>query len=205
MFRAYVLKRDTILKFAVFMAVVALLAWYANSKREEFKRSLMRKDDVVPALGGRIAEKEEEGGSKPSGAAVERGEGAAAVGGRAADGRMPAAEFFFASREERDRAYAMEAEVLRQVIQDPDADPSVRSEANERLLALMRNLASEKRAEEVIRGRGFDDVVVFSTLNGATVIVKAPALDRSQATQIGESVVEALGVAPENVNIVTRQ
>lgn len=205
MFRAYVLKRNTILKFAVFIVVIALLAWYANSKREDFRRSLMRKDQAVPALGGKVAEKAQEEGSKPSSAMAEQEGGSRAVGARAADGRMPAAEFFFASREERDRAYAREAEVLRQVIQDPDADPSIRSEANERLLALTRNLAREKRAEEVIRARGFDDVVVFSTLNGATVIVKAPALDRSQAAQIGESVVEALGVAPENVNIVTRQ
>ncbi|MCL6449727.1 MAG: SpoIIIAH-like family protein [Acetobacteraceae bacterium] len=111
---------------------------------------------------------------------------------------------FMDYRLERERSRGQEAEWLRDLSQDPEADPATRAEAGRRLLELATRGAKEAELESLIRAKGFEDALVFLFSGSAVVLVKASQLTQGEVARIGEVVSRGAGLKLEDISIMCR-
>ncbi len=176
-----------ILKFVVFLAVVAVLVMYVTGKRDDFTERITTGDESEEVTRG------EE--SVPA-VAVEEFE----AFGSAADSGT--GDLFPEYRIARDRARDRQINLLREMTENPNASEETRSNAGRQLLFLTRQMGQEVAAENLIQAKGFEDVVVFLAENSAVVVVKAKEISRTEAAQIGDIISRITGLSLEAINII---
>ena len=59
-------------------------------------------------------------------------------------------------------------------------------------------------AENLVKAKGFEDIVIFSNSNSVSVIIKAEKLEPEQIAQIQNIVSRELEVSAEQINISTK-
>ncbi|MEW6242734.1 MAG: SpoIIIAH-like family protein [Bacillota bacterium] len=168
-----VLERKTVLRFALFLVIIVVLSFYAAVKRAEFReRSLLDKvADAVPAV------------TAP------------------ASSTPVVVDYYVEARLERERAVSREEETLRALLADASTDAAAKAKASARLVEIAKNRTAEEQAEALIRSKGFEDALVIAIPNGAVVMVKAHDLAVQDVRIIGDAVMRALGIGPENISI----
>lgn len=119
-------------------------------------------------------------------------------------GAVLGADFFAAYRVDRDRARSELKETLREVMASGAAEDETRQEANRRYLSLGHAAEVERRAESLLKAKGFADAIVELADGTVQVIIKAPQLDKAQAAQVIDIVARLSGVQPQQINIITR-
>lgn len=102
-----------------------------------------------------------------------------------------------AYRMERDRHQGERAELLRELL----ADPQGKEEAQKELLTALGCREKQAEIESLLKSRGYNDVVVFLYPERATVLIDGDIGDH-EANLIGNLVVKVAGVKPENVIII---
>lgn len=110
-------------------------------------------------------------------------------------------DFFVEYRLEREMSRGRQVELLQSVAQDANADETRRAAAQERLLQITRDLERELGLENILRAKGFRDIVVFFQGDVVTVIVSQP-LSEEQTTSIINLVARGAGVLFENVMVI---
>jgi stage III sporulation protein AH len=110
-------------------------------------------------------------------------------------------DFFVEYRLEREMSRGRQVELLQSVAQDANADETRRAAAQERLLQITRDLERELGLENILRAKGFRDVVVFFQGDVVTVIVSQP-LSEEQTTSIINLVARGAGVLFEDVMVI---
>ncbi len=110
-------------------------------------------------------------------------------------------EFFVEYRMYRDRMRSREIELLEDRLQDADATPESRQRAEEKLLEIVEIMENELIIENLLKARGYEEVLLFSNEGLATVILKTDELDREEAVQVSDLVAAAVGVEREEVKI----
>ncbi len=177
MVRSLVLRRQSLLRFGLFVLLVAVLTVYVGLKRADFEeRSIME----VPS-----EERETQEAAEAIVISTKR-------------------DFFSDSRIERDRSASRETEVLQAIAADPGSDAEVREEAERRLMKLTQDLRLQTQVEELILAKGFPDALAFVTNDGVVITVKAESLEPKQVAQVADVAMKCLGLGPEKVNIITR-
>jgi stage III sporulation protein AH len=114
------------------------------------------------------------------------------------------ADFFASYRLDRERARAELKETLREVMASGSADAQTKQEAGQRYLTLGHAAEIERRAESLLRAKGFADAIVELSDSHVQVIVRAPQLDRAQAARAIDLVARLTGVQPHQIHIITR-
>lgn len=202
------------LRFGVFLALLTGMTMYVASRYHGFRQSGQEPAAALPAAGypaypeaGQGPAPAAPGTALPVPGAVSLpvpGTPLPAPGAVAAGGvRQP--DFFAEYRLERDRARGQEREMLWQVMTGPAGTDEARRQANMRWLALSATMGLEAQLEGLIRGRGFEDAVVFLGEGTAQVVVKAPSLTSQEAARIGELVRQVANVKPTGISIVQRE
>lgn len=177
MVRSLVLRRQSLLRFGLFVLLVALLTVYVGLKRVQFEeKSIME----VPSQEWEAQEAAE----------------TIAI--------PTTSDFFSDSRIERERSASRETEVLQAIAADPDSDTEVREEAERRLMKLTQDLRLQTQIEGLIVAKGFPDALAFITNDGVVITVKAESLGSKQVAQVADIAMKCLGLRPEKVNIITR-
>ena len=73
---------------------------------------------------------------------------------------------------------------------------------------MLTNISNEKKViqatENLIKMKGFDDVVIFKNNNGVSVIVRADVLQPEQVAQIQNIVEREFQVQGKNINITSK-
>ena len=118
-----------------------------------------------------------------------------------ASAKQPRHDYYAEARMERDRARSRQVEVLEDVIADPKTGDEVRGDAQKRLLQLSERIRREIEAENLIKGKGYDDALVFINDGGVVVIVKARRLERADVARIVDLAAAAAGLPPESVRV----
>ena len=96
-----------------------------------------------------------------------------------------AQETFFSSyRSDRETARNEEFSYLDAIITSTSSTEEVISTAESKKLELLANIERELVVENLIKAKGFDDVVVTMSTNNINVIVDKAELDSSQVSQI---------------------
>lgn len=110
--------------------------------------------------------------------------------------------FFAAYREERDNVRTQELAYLDAIVAQ-GADQETLSDAQKQKLALVNAMETELTVENLVRAKGFADVIVSIHDGNVNVVVGANRLNDEQVAQILDIVLRETGKTAENVKIST--
>ena len=115
----------------------------------------------------------------------------------------PANTNFFASyREERDSVRTQELAYLDAIVAQ-GADKETLSDAQQQKMELVNAMETELTVENLVRAKGFSDVIVSIHKGNVNVIVGTDSLNDEQVAQILDIVLRETGKSAENVKIST--
>jgi stage III sporulation protein AH len=111
-------------------------------------------------------------------------------------------DFFAAYREERDSVRTQELAYLDAIVAQ-GADTDTLADAQKQKLELVNAMETELTVENLVRAKGFTDVIVSIHKGNISVVVGADALNDEQVAQILDIVLRETGKSAENVKIST--
>ena len=114
----------------------------------------------------------------------------------------PQTDFFAAYRDERDSVRTQELAYLDAIVAQ-GADTETLSDAQQQKLELVNAMETELTVENLIRAKGFSDVIVSIHKGNISVVVGAESLNDEQVAQILDIVLRETGKSAENVKIST--
>ena len=112
--------------------------------------------------------------------------------------------FFDMYRNERDSVRTQELAYL-DAIAAQGGDEATLSEAQKQKMTLVDCMESELNTENLIRAKGFEEVIVSMHNGSVNVIVDADALTDEQVAQILDIVLRETGETAENIKVSTAQ
>ena len=111
-------------------------------------------------------------------------------------------DFFASYRDERDSVRTQELAYLDAIVAQ-GADTETLSDAQQQKLDLVNAMETELTVENLIRAKGFPDVIVSIHKGNISVVVGTEALNDEQVAQILDIVLRETGKSAENVKIST--
>jgi stage III sporulation protein AH len=112
--------------------------------------------------------------------------------------------FFDIYRNERDSVRTQELAYLDAIVAQ-GGDAATLSEAQKQKMTLVGCMESELNTENLIRAKGFREVIVSMHNGSVNVIVDADALTDEQVAQILDIVLRETGETAENIKVSTAQ
>jgi stage III sporulation protein AH len=112
--------------------------------------------------------------------------------------------FFDMYRSERDSVRTQELAYLDAIVAQ-GGDEATLSEAQKQKMNLVDCMESELNTENLIRAKGFEEVIVSMHNGSVNVIVDADALTDEQVAQILDIVLRQTGETAENIKVSTAQ
>lgn len=110
-------------------------------------------------------------------------------------------KYFAESRLEREKMYSEMLESYQSVL----ANSSVSADQKNTAQTEIRNINSQKNAimiaENLIKNKGFKDIVIFANNGSISVVVRADKLEEAEIAQIQSIIQRELGVNVENIHI----
>ena len=116
----------------------------------------------------------------------------------------PQGSFFDIYRSERDSVRTQELAYLDAIVAQ-GGDEMTMSEAQKQKMTLVGCMESELNTENLIRAKGFEEVIVSMHNGSVNVIVDADALTDEQVAQILDIVLRETGENAENIKVSTAQ
>lgn len=111
--------------------------------------------------------------------------------------------YFVSARLNRETARSEGIELLKSTINNENASAEAKTNAENKIFEISDNIENEVNIENVIKSKGFSDVLVSITDSGVNVSVKAQNLTAPQTAQINDAVSQF--VDTNNVKIVEVQ
>lgn len=189
-------RRATILKFVVFIAIAGITVAYIAAKRAEVRLS--------GGPSGRAGSVDAPGPVEAPALEPKRIDVTDALPVEAVAGKAQG-NFFESYRLERGRARSQQAEWLKEIINNQNTAPEIKQQANRELLELTRRIGLETDAEGLIKAKGYLDALVFLFDGSATVILKAPKVGQADIARIGDIVTRVAKIPVEKVSIIARE
>lgn len=121
-----------------------------------------------------------------------------------ADDERTSLDFFVEYRVQRDKARSEQVNLLREMINNPNSDEVVKTQAQERLLEITNNIEKEMEIESLIRAQGYKDGIALVRKDSVDIIVASDGLTKQDAAKIGNIVANNTGIGAENVTIVEK-
>jgi len=184
-----------------FLAILGIIFWAIGWSG--IPQRLMNNENATAPAATLAAESESEGqpagDHKPTSPATAN---IVKMPGEMAAADNNGADYFIDSRLGRQRARGQQLETLRTIINNPASDREIRTEAQQALMTISKNISREVELENLIRAKGFDDVVVYLKENGADVVVKSDGLTPEEAARICDLVARGTGISEQNVVII---
>ena len=112
--------------------------------------------------------------------------------------------FFEVYRAERDSVRTQEIAYLDAIVAQ-GADEETLSDAQRQKLALISYIEIELTCENLIRAKGFSDVIVAMHAGSVNVVVGAETLTDEQVAQVLDIVLRETGETAENIKVSTSQ
>lgn len=112
-------------------------------------------------------------------------------------------EFFIDYRLERDKNRSQHIELLENIVKNEDTDAETRSQAQKEMINLVQLSEKEMVVENLIRAKGFNDVIVFIHDGYVNAIVDAKKLSASNAAQIQDIINKETGISLDKISIAT--
>ncbi len=113
-------------------------------------------------------------------------------------------EYFAEYRITRERIRSREIESYKQVVDNPNSDPEARQEAQYRLLDVTRRIEQELHLEQLIKAKGYKEVVVHIQNGGVTAIIKSTGLKPEDMARIADLIVRTTGFDLAEILIIPK-
>ena len=111
-------------------------------------------------------------------------------------------EYFAQARLNRQKSRDESIEALKKMLDESGSDKQSRDKLIEEASALSKTIESEGKIENIIKAKGFSDVMVYLQGEKVTVIIKTKGLKNSQVAQIKDVVITETDIDPEKISIV---
>ena len=110
--------------------------------------------------------------------------------------------YFSATQISRQRARDEALEVLQSVVDNVEADETVKAEALAGISAIAEEIQKESNIESLITAKGFEQCVAVLNGDSISIVVSADTLQPAQIAQINEIVYSQTGITPAGVTII---
>jgi stage III sporulation protein AH len=119
------------------------------------------------------------------------------------DSKKISKEFFIEYRLERDKNRSQHIALLENIVVNKDTDTETRGEAQNEMINLVKLSEKEMVIENLIRAKGFDDIIVFIHDGYVNAIVDSEDLSAAHAAQIQDIIFKETGVSLDKISIAT--
>lgn len=113
--------------------------------------------------------------------------------------------YFEETRLERDKMYSETLEVYEEILANDSIGADQKLLAKNEITAITNVKNGILVSENLIKVKGFEDVVIFVNDGIVTVIVKAEELEMQEIAQIQNIIVKQLGTELKNISITNRE
>ena len=110
-------------------------------------------------------------------------------------------EYFSQSRLDRDTMYSQTLDTYQKIIENESISADQKAIAQKEISKINEQKNSIMIAENLIKVKGFEDLIIFINGENVSVIVKSDKLEEKEIAQIQNIVTRELGVKIENINI----
>lgn len=113
-------------------------------------------------------------------------------------------DYFTTSRLSREQARDEAISILKETAESETVEAEAKEQASAQIAVLAENSVTESRVENLIRAKGYSDVVVMLGNDSVNVVVAAPegGLQSTDATVIKEIIVSETEMAADQIKIV---
>ena len=112
--------------------------------------------------------------------------------------------YFTTSKLERENIYSQMLETYQEIYNNTNSTSEQKNKAIEEISKINENRNAVMIAENLVKAKGFEDIVIFANSNSVSIIIKAEKLEAEQIAQIQNIVSRELEVAAEQINISTK-
>lgn len=113
--------------------------------------------------------------------------------------------YYVEYRMQRDRVRAQEIELLKDIINSPTASSEAKQNAESQLISQGSKMEQELMLENMIKAKGFEDVVFFFKDGIANVVVKAEEISDAEFFQIAEAAAKITEESLENIMVIANK
>lgn len=110
--------------------------------------------------------------------------------------------YFAQTKMDRDVVRGKDIEIMKGITDDQSATKEAKAEAQSKMMKIVETSQKELNIENLIKGKGFSDVVaLFGDDGSVDVVVKAPAISKQQTAQIIDIVTRQANVPMQKIVI----
>jgi len=110
--------------------------------------------------------------------------------------------FFAQAKMDRDIARGRDIELMKSITEDQSASKEAKTQAQAKMIKIVETSQKELNIENLIKSKGFSDVVaLFGDDGSVDIVVKAPAITKQQTAQIIDIVTRQANVPMEKIVI----
>lgn len=109
--------------------------------------------------------------------------------------------YFTQSKLDRDNMYSQTLENYQKILETDNLKAEEKTKAQEEIKRINTEKNAIMIAENLIKTKGFEDVVLFVNNGNVTGVIKAEKLDEKQIAQIQNIITRELNVKPNKINI----
>lgn len=124
-----------------------------------------------------------------------------ATNGATAENNYGSDNYFTQSRLDRDTMYSQTLDTYQKIINNENISEDQKSIAQEEISKINKERNSIMIAENLIKVKGFEDLIIFVNGENVSIIVKADKLEEKDIAQIQNIITRELGASVENINI----
>lgn len=110
-------------------------------------------------------------------------------------------DYFTKSRLERDTMYSQTLETYENMINNDNISENQKTIAQQEIAKINNQKNAIMIAENLIKVKGFEDLIIFVNNENVSVIIKADKLEEKDVAQIQNIITRELEVSIENINI----
>ena len=124
-----------------------------------------------------------------------------ATNGATAENKYGSDNYYTQSRLDRDTMYSQTLDTYQKIINNENISEDQKSIAQEEISKINKEKNSIMIAENLIKVKGFEDLIIFVNGENVSIIVKADKLEEKDIAQIQNIITRELGASVENINI----
>lgn len=112
--------------------------------------------------------------------------------------------YFLEAHMDKERARSEAFEVLESIVNNENSTEQAKEKAQEQMMVLSKVIEKEAILENLIKAKGFDDVVVYLDEGIVNVILPEGTLSSAKVAQIQDIIVSQTGLSADNIKIMEK-
>lgn len=117
---------------------------------------------------------------------------------------QPLVNYFVEAKMERNNTYSETIEIYEKMLENSNITNDQKAIAQNEISNITNEKKTIQSAENLIKMKGFEDVVIFKNVTGISVIVRSDVLVQEQVSQIQNIIEREFQIDSKNINITNK-